>query len=53
MNAKCTLCHELFTETTWTRAAKVFEQHVIESHGKPRPGLRLVCMPRPACKPAK
>jgi hypothetical protein len=53
MNAKCTLCHELFTETTWTRAVKVFEQHVTSEHGKARPGLRLVRMPRPAAKPAK
>ena len=52
VNAKCTLCHELFSETTLARAMKLFETHVIEAHGKHRNGLRLQRLPRKQCKPA-
>ena len=52
MNAKCTFCNHQMSANTLRLVLASFDAHVVNEHGKPRPGLRLQRLPRKQCKPA-
>jgi hypothetical protein len=53
MKFQCTFCGQIISENLHRLVWASFDAHVTSEHGKARPGLRLVRMPRPAAKPAK